>query len=42
MQTKTILPLYLQTEEMPADLSTKALPKPQVLKLRDMIGLVNG
>ena len=32
---------HLQTEEMPADLLTKALPKPQVANLREMIGLVD-
>jgi transposase InsO family protein len=37
---KRILPLYLQTENMPADLLTKALPKPQVEKLRSEMGLV--
>ena len=36
----TLIPAYLQTEDMPADL-TKALPKPQVEKLRAMMGLVN-
>jgi len=34
-----IEPLYLRTEDMPADLLTKALPKPQVLKLRKEMGL---
>ena len=42
VQSKTLQPLYLRTEDMPADLLTKALPKPQVLKLREMMGLVNG
>ena len=42
VQSNTIQPLYLRTEDMPADLLTKALPKPQVLKLRSMMGLVNG
>lgn len=37
---KRIQPVYLQTEEMPADLLTKALAKPQVEKLREMMGLV--
>jgi len=32
---------HLRTEEMPADLLTKALPKPQVAKLREMMGLVD-
>ena len=35
-----IAPIYLETENMPADLLTKALPKPQVEKLRHMMGLV--
>jgi hypothetical protein len=30
---KRIQPIYLQTEDMPADLLTKALAKPQVQKL---------
>ena len=42
VQSNIIQPLYLQTEDMPADLLTKALPKPQVIKLRSMMGLVNG
>jgi hypothetical protein len=42
VQTKTLQPLYQPTEDMPADLLTKALPRPQVLKLRSMMGLVNG
>lgn len=33
-------PIYLPTEEMPADLLIKALAKPQVEKLRKMMGLV--
>ena len=37
---KKIVPIYLQTEDMPADLLTKALPKPQVMKLRREMGLV--
>jgi len=32
--------VHLRTEDMPADLLTKALPKPQVLKLRKLMGLV--
>ena len=35
-----IQPLYLRTEDMPADLLTKPLAKPQVAKLRAAIGLV--
>jgi hypothetical protein len=35
-----IQPLYLKTEDMPADLLTKPLAKPQVEKLRVMMGLV--
>ena len=42
VQMNTISPLYMPTEDMPADLLTKALPRPQVLKLREMMGLVNG
>ena len=37
---KRIHPVYLQTENMPADLLTKALAKPQVEKLRVMMGLL--
>lgn len=37
---KKIEPNYLPTEDMPADLLTKALPKPQVEKLRELMGLV--
>ena len=33
-------PIYLQTEDMPADLLTKPLAKPQVEKLRVEMGLV--
>ena len=40
VEKKRIEPAYLQTDNMPADLLTKALPKPQVLKLRRMMGLV--
>jgi hypothetical protein len=35
-----IQPLYLPTEDMPADLLTKPLAKPQVEKLRAVMGLV--
>jgi transposase InsO family protein len=41
VQLNTLIPIYLPTEDMPADLLTKALPKPQVIKLRSMMGLVN-
>ena len=34
--------LYLPKEDMPADLLTKTLPRPQVLKLQSMMGLVDG
>ena len=37
---KKIQPLYLKTEDMPADLLTKPLAKPQVEKLRAEMGLV--
>jgi len=37
---KRIQVTHMCTEEMPADLFTKALPKPQVMKLRRMMGLV--
>ena len=36
----TIEPMYMKTEDMPADLLTKSLPKPQVEKLRDIMELV--
>jgi hypothetical protein len=35
-----IQPLYLKTEDMPADLLTKPFAKPQVEKLRAEMGLV--
>jgi hypothetical protein len=35
-----IQPIYLKTEDMPADLLTKPLAKPQVKKLRAKMGLV--
>jgi len=40
VEMKRIQPLYLPTEEMPADLLTKPLAKPQVEKLRAKMGLV--
>ena len=36
----TIQPMYMQTDDMPADLLTKSLPKPKVEKLQDIMGLV--
>ena len=39
---KKIQLVHLATNDMPADLLTKALPKPQVIKLRKMMGLVGG
>ena len=36
----TIEPMYMQTDDMPADLLTKSLPKPKVEKPRDIMGLV--
>jgi hypothetical protein len=41
VQSRILQPLYLPSEDMPADLLTKALPRPQVIKLRSMMGLVN-
>jgi hypothetical protein len=35
----SIDPTYLQTDEMPADILTKALPKPKVERFRSMMGL---
>jgi hypothetical protein len=35
-----IVPIHMDTTNMVADLLTKALPKPQVSKLRRMMGLV--
>jgi hypothetical protein len=40
VEERRIQVTYMRTEEMPADLLTKALPKPQVEKLRRMMGLV--
>jgi hypothetical protein len=37
--SKRIMPHYLHTSDMPADLLTKALAKPQVEKLRRLMGL---
>ena len=42
VQSNILQPLYLPTEDMPADLLKKALPRPQVLKLQSMMGLVDG
>ena len=41
VEEKRIEMEHLQTEEMPADLLKKALSKPQVVKLREMMGLVD-
>ena len=41
VEQKMMMPHYLQTTEMPADLLTKALTKPQVEKLRALMGLEN-
>ena len=38
---KKIHPEYLKTDNMLADLLTKALPKPQVLKLHRQMGLIS-
>ena len=40
VKLKQMQPSYLNTEDMPADLLTKALPKPKVLKLQREMGLV--
>jgi len=40
VEEKRIEMMHMQTEEMPADLLTKALPKPQVEKLRKLMELV--
>lgn len=39
VENGTISPQYLQTDEMPADMLTKALSKPKVEEFRSMIGL---
>jgi len=36
----TIEPMYLQMDDMPADLLTKSLPKPKIEKLREMMEVV--
>jgi hypothetical protein len=41
VERKTLMPHYLRTTDMPADLLTKALTKPQVEKLRGLMGLEN-
>lgn len=41
VEMKKMVPEYLRTDEMPADLLTKSLPKPQVHKLRKMMGLIS-
>ena len=40
VKMKQMQPIYLNTEDMTANLLTKALPKPQVLKLQREMGLV--
>jgi hypothetical protein len=40
VEEKRIQVTHLRTEEMPADLLTKVLPKPLVEKFRRMMGLV--
>ena len=40
VEERKIQVVHMRTDEMPADLLTKALPKPQVAKLRRMMGLV--
>jgi hypothetical protein len=39
VEKELINPIYLQTNDMPADILTKALPKPKVEKFRIMLGL---
>jgi len=41
VEKKKICPEYLRTDDMPADILTKSLPKPQVLKLRKLMGLIS-
>ena len=41
VEQKIMMPHYLQTTEMPADLLTKTLTKPQVEKLWALMGLEN-
>ena len=40
MEQGFIEPVYLQTDQMPADLLTKALPRVKVMLLRRLMGLV--
>jgi hypothetical protein len=39
VEKELINPIYLQTNDMPADILTKALPKPKVENFRTMLGL---
>lgn len=39
VEKKHITPVHISTQEMPADMMTKALPAPAALKFRDMMGL---
>ena len=39
MEKEAIDPIYLKTNDMPADILTKALPKPKVERFRVMLGL---
>ena len=41
VEMKAIAPVYLQTDEMPADLLTKPLPRVKVEQLREAMGLMN-
>jgi hypothetical protein len=39
VEKKVMMPHYLQTKDMPADMLTKALTKPQVEKLQGLMKL---
>src|SRR6201999_44767 len=41
VEMKAIAPVYLQTDEMPADLLTKPLPRVKVEQFREAMGLMN-